>query len=439
MVADVLTLPNANRAWRTWATNLSRIAKLNLRIGVEPTFELLFATRDIDVDWQEAQRQRIQGLEQFAGEVAKRKPVTAIAEFKAMELEAEDGVRLLGPDSRWWLYKRIAELCERPSEWLAELVKQNMPANYVAPFLSRIFDQDQALHDELVASLLENPAYEGVAVDRVLTHPRPSEALLQSGMSKLKPPQQNPGFYLAGSDIPVHTVARLLEHPDQDVRTAAALGEWFRQQDHLVRPELRSKWRTVIVDTEKDESLLAEIFQNDSTLAFEWVAARMRTVDPRHLWEHKDGIGFASQAMNVEQRRELLTMFTRENFDDECFDMILRNDIGLYADYLNSQSDDFMKLRPLSRDVGDRWERMAILALNHGFTAEDVANHCTPTHYGGFGPLSAHFLARIPKYEKLANHKDIRLRPAGARGLRWAKLMAERELAEERKRAIHGN
>ena len=37
-----------------------------------------------------------------------------------------------------------------------------------------------------------------------------------------------------------------------------------------------------------------------------------------------------------------------------------------------------------------------MIALELGVAPQEVAEHCTPHRWGGFGPLSQHFLNRIP-------------------------------------------
>ena len=165
----------------------------------------------------------------------------------------------------------------------------------------------------------------------------------------------------------------------------------------------------------------------------------MQTAERWRLWEHRTGIAAAAKVLTRQQREALLRSFTRSNHDDDSFDLILGDHVDLFSDWLRHQTDEYLKLRPLDRDVGPRWEQMAIMALELGVAPEEVAEHCTPHHWGGFGPMSQHFLNRLPAYEKLAQHQDARLRLAGERGLRWVKSMAERELARERREAIYGH
>ena len=125
---------------------------------------------------------------------------------------------------------------------------------------------------------------------------------------------------------------------------------------------------------------------------------------------HDQAFHAACKAINREQRAQLLHLFTRKNYSDECFDLVMDEETDLFAEWLKHQKDEYLRLRPLDRDVGPRWEQMALLALDAGASPEELSDHCTPNHWGGWGPLSQHFLERIPAYEAVANHSDPRLR-----------------------------
>jgi hypothetical protein len=69
---------------------------------------------------------------------------------------------------------------------------------------------------------------------------------------------------------------QLLTHPDSRVRAAAAIGEWQRNQDGTIRPELESQWRIAILDADSSHYALAEIFAKMPTLAFEWLRSQIQ-------------------------------------------------------------------------------------------------------------------------------------------------------------------
>ena len=231
---------------------------------------------------------------------------------------------------------------------------------------------------------------------------------------------------------------RLLMHRNPIVRSAASIGEWQGEPEGTVRDELRSSWRLAIRDVHSNHYALVDIFEKDSDLAFEWLEAQIRSGN-RDLSPHYQPVQSACDAIDLNQRMQLLGMLTRDNYTDECFDLVMGEYVELYAGWLaQRQSDKYLRLRPLDRNVGPRWERMALIALDAGVSPEDLSDHCTPHHWGGCGPLSAHFLATIPAYEALTKHADSRLRPAGQSGLAWARTHAEREKQRERREEIYG-
>src|SRR4051794_32491623 len=120
-------------------------------------------------------------------------------------------------------------------------------------------------------------------------------------MAKMKPPERNGAFHFVGANLPTATVARLLEHPDRNIRTAAAFGEWFREPEGTVREDLRENWRTAIVEVEADEELLEAMFAKNHGLAFDWTKARMSAAEQWRLWDHRSGIAAAAKVLTKEQ------------------------------------------------------------------------------------------------------------------------------------------
>jgi hypothetical protein len=182
---------------------------------------------------------------------------------------------------------------------------------------------------------------------------------------------------------------------------------------------------------------LNAILERNPTLAFRWLHSQIES-GGLEVSMHHQALHTAAGLIDKHQRIQLLRLYTREIYDDECFDLIIGPHTKLFADWLSFQTDAYLRLRPLDRKVSPRWEQMAVLALDAGVMPEELADHCLPIHFGGQGPLSEHFLNCIPAYEALAKHCDLRLRPAGEYGLRFMRAQAQRELERERLEETYG-
>jgi hypothetical protein len=86
------------------------------------------------------------------------------------------------------------------------------------------------------------------------------------------------------------------------------------------------------------------------------------------------------------------------------------------------EAGEYLALRPLDREIDETWDRFAIAAADEGISPDVLAEHIY--EQGG----------RVVT----AGHSDARLRPAGRRGLEWARANADREPRTEKAEAVRG-
>ena len=432
MLSDILEMPHCNRAWRTWAAHMAEWGGFELQIDVDSTFDALYADRDRPSNWEEEQKKRTTELQELADDLISR-PMDQVLQYLAdVRSEAVEFGNGNGNGYLWIVYHHIARNCQSPWEWLNALIARNAPSEFVIPFIDRLSLEDPVQHEAALNRLLQCADYQPVAITRVLRLPTPNEALLSSTLDLLNSSELADRLSLRDPGIPLALMARLLEHPNPIVRAAAAIGEWQSEPLGTIRPALKTQWRVAMREVNPGHYALREIFEKHPILAFEWLQCQIGSGN-RHLSGDAEALHSACGALDKEQRGEVLRLFTCKNYSDDCFDLVIGDHIDLFADWLQYQSDEYLRLQPLDRDVSSRWEQMALLALDAGVSPEDLANHCMPNHWSAVGPFSQYYLARIPAYKALANHPDARLRLAGKRGLGYIQDNAQRELEQERR------
>jgi len=177
-------------------------------------------------------------------------------------------------------------------------------------------------------------------------------------------------------------MAKLLEHPNPVVRAAAAIGEWQREPVSTIRPELEAQWRIAIREVNSDDYALNDIFERNPLIAFEWLQSRLG-VGNLYLSIYDHALHTACRVLENDQRAQLLRLFTSSNFYTELFDLVIGEHVDRFADWLQYQKDEHLRLSPLDRDVSPRWEELAVLALDAGISPETLADHCWPNHWHG--------------------------------------------------------
>lgn len=235
-----------------------------------------------------------------------------------------------------------------------------------------------------------------------------------------------------------------------EIRVHAALAEWSREPKASVRSELCDEWRSaVLVARDEYEYLLAEILSSDETLAFDWALRKIEETSTSEeyrfgLWKLNELFAKVSDRLDVERRWKLLERIRLSSYYDETIAALLRGDAKLFRRWVRlhlpqGEAGEYLALRPLNREIDETWERFAIAAADEGVSPDVLAEHIH--EQGGrvvTGPYSSRYLELIPKFERLAAHSDVRLRPAGRRGLEWARANADRELRTEKAEAVRG-
>lgn len=437
MLSDLMRLPNCNRAWRTRARTLSHWGRLELQIDTDDEYELVYGDRDHSADWQEAEKTRFAALRVIAGEMIGH-PVKEIAtRLDAMRAEAIEFGQRHGNGYLWVIYDHIASNCANTREWLSCLVLKESPPEFIVPFVDRIVSNADEPVRDVFLQLLERPAYYHLAISRILRMPIFDPTLLAKAMEALSSPQVAEQFQFSDRLIPLSVIRQLMKHSSPSVRAQTAIGEWHREPKGQIREELETDWEIAVRDIRPNEYELGEIFDERPRLAFAWLESRL-AAEEHNLSKHDIGLVSAVKVLDRPQRITLLGKMTRNNYDDECFDLIMGEEVDLFRDWLQIQSDQYLRLRPLDRTVDLRWEQMALIALECGIRPRELEDHCLPRSWGGFGPLSEHYASQITAYEALSNHVDSRLRPAGRHGLDYVRRSAEREAARERLEDVYG-
>lgn len=436
ILSDLIQMPNCNRAWRTRAKSLSSWGKLGLQIETDQVYELAFGERDHG-DLEASEKERFATLRKLASEMVGQPVKEVVTRIESLRTEAIEF------SSRGWsgrlrvIYDQIACECQNVTEWLDCLLADQSPPEFVTPFVDKIANNADALVWSTFSQLLDHPVYYHLAISRILQMPVTDQLLLERALEVLPSPEviEQFQFYHAGISLPV--MRQLLNHPCPSVRAKAALGEWHREPKGNVRPELEADWQVAVRDVKPNEYELSEIFEDRATLGHAWLEAHLSDANC-NLSEHDIGMLSAVKVLTDAERKSLLGRIDRGNYDDECFDLILGNDLELFRDWLQIQKDDYLRLRPLDRVAGPRWEKMALIALECDVSPSQLADHCLPRSWGGFGLLSQHYAEQLPAYEALATNADARLRPAGKYGLEVVQSSLKREQERDRREEVYG-
>jgi hypothetical protein len=180
-----------------------------------------------------------------------------------------------------------------------------------------------------------------------------------------------------------------------------------------------------------------DILRSDSALAFEWLCRYVSQPEPSRHIVYQSTETVASD-LTAEQRRELLGHIPEKFPDHSLIRTLYGHDPELYGALLQERRLFRMHLAPLAGLPSEGWTTLALLALEAGYTPEDVAR---ATESGGREWVNEESEMRkewMAAFELLTQHSDPRVRSIGEKGLRSERHEYERALREERNEAVFG-
>jgi hypothetical protein len=96
------------------------------------------------------------------------------------------------------------------------------------------------------------------------------------------------------------------------------------------------------------------------------------------------------------------------------------------------------RLRELKDGIGPKWEEMALVAMDNGFSESDVFEATQGSGGSWSGPFSSMFAAKLAPFEKLCDHANPRLKKVGEIGRAYFKPQRDEALQREKRAAVRG-
>jgi len=114
------------------------------------------------------------------------------------------------------------------------------------------------------------------------------------------------------------------------------------------------------------------------------------------------------------------------------------DDVLVYQELLRRESLSDYHLCPLKGRPTEAWARKAVIALEAGYEASNIAEASVGEFFSLSWDASAECLTRLKEFEDLNAHPDPRVHSIAQAGVRLARERAEKAAAYERREAIYG-
>ncbi len=447
MIADLLELTSGHPGlWH-------KIAKLAEDMGIEPgapdwEYMLMYGPLDrSDVEgWEAADADRAEKARQLGKSRADSNPSTVTSKLASLEKsakEAGDGWPRYTPQYA----EALAEHSNTdPLEWVREFESASLPPDLVQPFLSQAHEPGTSRIWATIRNLIEKPQYEWLAIHTTITAIDAPSDLQKEALDRMVPYTKQLEWTVLRGELHPNTIRRLLQHEDDSVASTVAIEMWSRKHETPSDPEIASLWREGILRTPEDqghEYNLGGILASDQDLAVEWLSSRLGTSSSSFLIERSPTTA-AIDSLDEKSRVRLLSHLQTRYWAGEITAKIVGNSPAVYRALLEDESLKDLHLAPVAghskkdrMGLDDHWAARVKMALEHGYTSEQIADATFPISYVWSGSESQMWESWIEAFQTIpSDTPDVEM--IKAIGISTAQERKQDALAGEHKRQVYG-
>ena len=420
----------------------------SLDLNLDPLFEILCPSeRTMRTDLKSRSRQWSNSTEDLADHW-KSRSADDIALLLSWFEEEANFAGIKHPRLSGMFCSHLAERVPNPLAVADAAVRRELPSALLAPFLRRVAAEDQRGWSTLAFRCLGHERYRCTAVETVLTHRAPPRQLLIDAMSKAAEIPNLDDFIAASCrSIPEATINEMLRSNDDRVAVTSAVGYWLAYEGEIPAG-IRSPWRQAVLRSASagpirgsDDHWLGEILSQDCGLASEWLVWNLTDIGTSARWTTWDLAKKAAGILSVDERESVLERVDAAGTSyviSEVMKMLVGGNLSLYTTLLHSKSLKGHHLDPLEGRPDKKWREMALVALNHGYSTESVANATVGRGWSFFGSESEMWLGRRQPFEALRDDPDFRIAEIGLVGVEYTTARLEDAVARERQEAVEG-
>ena len=431
MLKTIVPLVGRHNGYLRDISVISRSLHLRTGVTVDHDFEVLFPEDRLRFASEGPSVQ----VTQLARKWAARPPGAVVKRVARLEKEAAES-SFTPTGLTGILFRDMAQTASRPVSWVSAIRKSRLDAALVVPFLHRVVSDRKAKWRVCLRSCLQDTDYRDQAIGVILDDPSLFSAFSPEIETMLPDFVRRVRLSYFVRPLPVAVMASLLRHDDGAVAASAAMAEWEWLPRGQVREDLVELWGRAIPLCVDDSYNLSKILSTDGQLASAWLLARIAEGD-HDLWRYEDVVTSAVAALGQEERRDLLAGLGT-CYAPELVRTLVGNDDGLYRFVLGDASLRDQHLAPLRGHPDSVWARKALLALDAGYDAEDIAGAAYDEGQCWSGNESEMWREWLDSFSRLRKHHEPRLAPIVAKGTEIASAGMKAAQERERREAIYG-
>ena len=340
----------------------------------------------------------------------------------------------------------LAEECPDPAATLRAFMRERLPPDLVNPIIRKAVETDRSI-GSIVSTCLNDQQYTGIGIELAICNEHAPAELVSLALSKVAQAPSLVDHCCLRGEVSQAALSEMFRSSDASTAISAAIGHWKALRYSKTEIPLDETWRRAFLRSaevrlhEIDCYWTGEILAKDGELAVTWLI--------RFLDSDESSFGYYAQetakkviaSLDLAQRCNILmAICPRQRFSGtpEIIHALVGNNVEVYRQLLKSEKLKHYHLSPLLDVTGDDWRGFAILALDHGYSCEDVVDANLDGGRSWEGNKSEMWAELRRCYEQFKDDDDSRMIEIGQLGARMVAKLEERAKKLEREEAVYG-
>ena len=343
--------------------------------------------------------------------------------------------------------RTLADECPEPAATLKVFMRERLPADLVNPLIRKAVETDRCI-GPIVAKCLKDQLYVGTGVEFALCNEYAPSELVSLALSKVVDiPRLVDNLCVSGRVSQV-ALSEMFRSPDASTAISAAIGHWKALWHSQAEIPLDETWQCAFLRSaqtrlhEIDCYWIGEILARDGELGVKWLIRFLDSDESSFGYYAQETAKKAIGSLDSAQRINILTAIRprqRRFFGTpEIFDALIGNSVEVYGHLLRSENLKDYHLSPLLGKPGTDWRSIAILALDHGYSCEDVLDANLGGGRSWEGDESEMWAELRLRFEQFEDDDDFRMVEVGQLGTRAVSKLEKRAKEREREEEVYG-
>ena len=340
----------------------------------------------------------------------------------------------------------LAEECPDPAETLRVFMRERLPPDLVNPLICKAVETDGSI-GPIISTCLNYQQYVGTGIELAICNEHTPPELVSLALSKVGQAPRLVDYCCLRGSVSEAALSEMFRSSDAFTAISAAIGHWKALRHSKTKIPLDETWRHAFLRSAQvrlhqiDCYWTGEILARDGELAVTWLI--------RFLDSDESSFGYYAQetakkiiaSLDSAQRLNILMAIRpRQRFSGtpEIIHALVGSSVEVYRQLLKSKKLKHYHLSPLLDVTWDDWRSFAILALDHGYSCEDVVGANLGRGRSWEGDESEMWAELRRSYEQFEDDDDSRMVEIGHIGSRMVAKLEERAKKLEREEAVYG-